>query len=162
LVNLSLANNVLLSGSIVSVLELPELVSLNLSGNALTEGLAFSDNLVEQAKLVTLDLSNNQLSGSIDPLLTLLPSLAFLNLSGNAFSGTIPPEFGQCCTTLMALDLSNNGLTGPIPTMDLMESLVSLRLAGNGLSSSVPSQLLNDLAPLLQELDLSSNKLTGR
>jgi Leucine-rich repeat (LRR) protein len=161
LVNLSLANNVLLSGSIVSVLELPELVSLNLSGNALTEGLAFSDNLVEQAKLATLDLSNNQLSGSIDPLLTLLPSLAFLNLSGNAFSGIIPPGFGQCCTTLMALDLSNNGLTGPIPTMDLMESLVSLRLAGNGLSSSVPSQLLNDLAPLLQELDLSSNKLTG-
>ncbi len=161
LVNLSLANN-LLSGSIVDsgVLELPQLVSLNLSGNAFTGGLYFSVDLVRQAKLLTLDLSKNQLSGAINPLLAELPSLTSLNLASNAFSGSIPPQFGEC-QSLVALDLSNNALSGPIPTMDFMEALASLKLGGNELTGAVPDQFLDDLAPLLQELDLSNNKLSG-
>lgn len=161
LVNLSLANN-LLSGSIIDfgVLELPQLVSLNLSGNAFTGGLYFSVDLVRQAKLVTLDLSKNQLSGAINPLLAELPSLTSLNLASNTFSGSIPPQFGEC-QSLVALDLSNNALSGPIPTMDFMEALASLRLGGNDLTGAVPDQFLDDLAPLLQELDLSNNKLSG-
>jgi len=161
LVNLSLANN-LLSGTIIDsgVLELPQLVSLNLSGNAFTGGLYFSVDLVRQAKLVTLDLSKNQLSGAINPLLAELPSLTSLNLASNAFSGSIPPQFGEC-QSLVALDLSNNALSGPIPTMDFMEALASLKLGGNELTGAVPDQFLDDLAPLLQELDLSNNKLSG-
>ncbi|CAM6040677.1 unnamed protein product [Sphagnum compactum] len=161
LVNLSLANS-LLSGSIIDsgVLELPQLVSLNLSGNAFTGGLYFSVDLVRLAKLVTLDVSKNQLSGAINPLLAELPSLTSLNLASNAFSGSIPPQFGEC-QSLVALDLSNNALSGPIPTMDFMEALASLKLGGNELTGAVPDQFLDDLAPLLQELDLSNNKLSG-
>jgi Leucine-rich repeat (LRR) protein len=109
---------------------------------------------------VTLDLSNNKLSGPIDPLVTQLPSLSCLNLSSNAFSGSIPPQFGNCIS-LVALDLSDNQLSGPIPTLDFMEALVSLNLSGNALTGAVPPQFLDDLAPLLQELDLSNNKLSG-
>jgi Ran GTPase-activating protein (RanGAP) involved in mRNA processing and transport len=161
LVNLSLANNVF-SGSFAFVLQLPELLYLNLSGNAFSEGLNFNNDvdLVKQAKLVTLDLSNNKLSGPIDPLVTQLPSLSCLNLSSNAFSGSIPPQFGNCIS-LVALDLSNNQLSGPIPTLDFMEALVSLNLSGNALTGAVPPQFLDDLAPLIQELDLSNNKLSG-
>jgi len=161
LVNLSLANNVF-SGSFAFVLQLPELLYLNLSSNAFSEGLNFNNdvNLVKQAKLVTLDLSNNKLSGPIDPLVTQLPSLSCLNLSSNAFSGSIPPQFGNCIS-LVALDLSDNQLSGPIPTLDFMEALVSLNLSGNALTGAVPPQFLDDLAPLLQELDLSNNKLSG-
>ncbi|CAK9873990.1 unnamed protein product [Sphagnum jensenii] len=161
LVNLSLANNVF-SGSFANVLQLPQLLYLNLSGNAFSEGLNFNNDvdLVKQAKLVTLDLSNNKLSGPIDPLVTQLPSLSCLNLSSNAFSGSIPPQFGNCIS-LVALDLSDNQLSGPIPTLDFMEALVSLNLSGNALTGAVPPQFLDDLAPLLQELDLSNNKLSG-
>ena len=164
LVNLSLADNQL-TGNVSSVLNLPQLQSLNLSGNQLTGPLQIQPDMA--SKLVVLDLSGNQLSGGIPTNLCHLVNLAHLDLSSNAFDGHIPPEIdgttSGTCTSLKFLDLSRNQLSGPIPTMSLLTSLTTLRLTDNSLTNELPPQLLDDhQTPMLEELDLSRNQLNGK
>lgn len=163
LVNLSLADNQL-TGDVSSVLNLPQVQRLNLSGNQLTGLLQIQPDMA--SKLEVLDLSGNQLSGGIPTNLCHLANLVYLDLSSNAFDGPIPPEFDGTslgtCTSLTVLDLSKNQLSGPIPTMSLLTSLTTLRLTDNSLTNEIPPQLLDDhQTPMLQELDLSRNQLNG-
>lgn len=58
-------------------------------------------------------LANNEFSGKIPSSLTALPRLSELRLDGNKFEGQIP-DFHQ--PSLKRLNVSNNGLKGPIPT----------------------------------------------
>ena len=62
-----------------------------------------------------------------------------LDLSWNGLTGPIPPELGQL-TNLQRLDLSGNGLTGPIPS-ELGQLTNLRRLYDNGLSGPIPSEL---------------------
>lgn len=153
LVNLSLAHNDL-AGDISSILKLPQLVRLFLSGNSFSGAIQ----LGLDSKLMVIDLSDNKFSG---PILPPFPeSLSHVDFSGNAFSGNIHPELGQA-TGLRILDLSRNKLVGSIPAMPLLVSLLTLRLSDNMLTGQIPSELLNEQTPQLQELDLSRNRLTG-
>lgn len=154
LVNLSLAQNDL-TGDIFTIVKLPQLVRLFLSGNSLSGTVQ----LGIYSKLMVIDLSDNKFSG---PILPPFPeSLSHVDFSGNAFSGNIPEELGQA-TGLKTLDLSRNKLEGPIPAMPLVVSLSILRLSDNMLTGQIPSELFNEQTPQLQEVDLSRNRLTGR
>ena len=70
--------------------------------------------------LTTFNISHNGFFGSIPTVLGELGlSLDILDLSDNDLTGTIPSELGQC-TNLQQLALNNNALSGTIPT-ELME-----------------------------------------
>ena len=81
-----------------------------------------------------------------------------LNLSANGLSGPIPPELGNL-SSLTGLDLSANGLSGPIPPgLGNLSSLAGLDLSANDLSGPIPPELGN-LANLVY-LWLTNNDLS--
>ncbi|KAF3772958.1 LRR receptor-like serine/threonine-protein kinase [Nymphaea thermarum] len=107
-----------------------------------------------------------------------LHSLGELDLSSNGFSGTIPPEIGNC-SNLIKLSLSNNRFSGEIPsTIGNLASLNvlnlhsipttvrngkkhnELRISQNFLSGSIPKEV-GELTELQEALDLSENSLSG-
>ncbi|KAF8410195.1 hypothetical protein HHK36_002717 [Tetracentron sinense] len=65
------------------------------------------------SKLHTLDLSNNFLTGEIPISLDHLKSLQYLLLNNNSLSGAFPLSLANM--TQLALNLSYNNLSGPIP-----------------------------------------------
>ena len=78
-----------------------------------------------------------------------------LNLANNNLVGTLPDELGNL-TSLRALTLNENQLTGKIP--DLSASLVYVYLGDNLLTGAIPA--LSGLTRL-QLLSLEQNQLTG-
>ncbi|XP_076941341.1 receptor-like protein EIX2 [Bidens hawaiensis] len=133
-----------------------------------------------------LDLSINSFKGQLPQFFQNMTSLQFLDLSSFAFSpawnfanyiSTVPSLLelllSDCkikethlshtinnfttLSNIQYLDLSDNELTGPIPTFP--GKLIELSLKFNNLSGSIPNSLGN--LRLLQILDLSGNKLTG-
>lgn len=88
-----------------------------------------------------------------------LDVLNVLDLSNNNLSGTIPSCFGNFSSQLMVLDLRRNNFHGSIPT-NFKESnqLKNIALNGNQLQGSVPRTLLN--CQQLEVLDLGNNFLT--
>ena len=82
-----------------------------------------------------------------------------LKLNGQSLAGRVPSGLGSL-TSLRVLDLSDNDLTGTIPTaLDGLINLEELRLNGNGLTGNIPAQLGSLTS--LRVLDLSENNLTG-
>ena len=82
-----------------------------------------------------------------------------LRLSDNGLTGSIPTAFGSL-VTLQWLDLSLNELSGPIPSaLQSLGNLFFLSLSTNELEGSVPAWL-GDMSSLLA-LYLSGNELTG-
>ncbi len=79
-----------------------------------------------------------------------------LDLSSNGLHGPLPDL--SALTNLEWLSLSNNRLTGPVPDLSSLTGLYSLDLSTNKLSGPVP-----DLSALanLEWLSLSNNRLTG-
>ncbi len=79
-----------------------------------------------------------------------------LNLSNNGLHGPLPDL--SALTNLEWLSFSNNRLTGPIPDLSALTGLYSLDLSTNRLSGPVP-----DLSALtnLEWLFLNNNRLTG-
>ena len=80
-----------------------------------------------------------------------------LNLANNNLVGTLPTTLHNL-TALVNLYLTQNQLTGSIPSLSGLTSLVVASMWGNQLSGSIPS--LSGLT-LLQTLYLSDNQLTG-
>ncbi len=82
-----------------------------------------------------------------------------LDLSENGLSGAIPPELGNL-TNLTALNLYPNDLSGDIPSeLGNLTNLEFLDLAGNRLSGTIPSELGN--LTNLRQLSLAGNDLSG-
>eukprot|EP01087_Luapelamoeba_hula_P022424 TRINITY_DN8013_c1_g1_i2.p1 TRINITY_DN8013_c1_g1~~TRINITY_DN8013_c1_g1_i2.p1 ORF type:complete len:484 (-),score=30.18 TRINITY_DN8013_c1_g1_i2:188-1639(-) len=72
-------------------------------------------------------------------------------------SGPIPPEIGQLAQ-LRSIDLANNNLTGPLPSL-VSRSLYSIDMSMNNLTGTIPQSYLKQ--PNIQLLDLGRNQLTG-
>ncbi|WCJ40800.1 Leucine-rich repeat (LRR) family protein [Euphorbia peplus] len=108
-----------------------------------------------------LDISNNLLSGEIpQTIAATMPQLSFFSLSENNLSGGIPSSVCNL-TGLSYVDLSKNQLSGAIPECwQEIEFLNVLDLAYNELSGKIPVSLgsLHNLG----SLHLERNNLEGR
>jgi Leucine-rich repeat (LRR) protein len=91
--------------------------------------------------LQTLNTASNQLTGSV-PNVSNLINLKSLHLYENAFTGTIP-ESVQQLERLEVLFLSSNKFTGTIPKTisRVSRTLKGMYLSDNNLSGSIPTQM---------------------
>ncbi|GKY98972.1 hypothetical protein MPSEU_000852900 [Mayamaea pseudoterrestris] len=109
-------------------------------------------------KITELLLQKNRFFGSLPLELFHLSSLVSLDLSANLFTGSIniPSDIRESLATL--INLSQNSLSGPIPTaLGLMTMLYTLQLNSNRLSGSIPTQLAG--CTRLRFMDLANNPL---
>ena len=132
---------------------LTELVSLNLSGNGLTDlGDGLFGGLTE---LTQLQLQDNNLASLPNLIFNSLERLSNLDLSENRLI-RLPPNIFSRLASLATLNLAGNGLVGlPPGIFDRKILLESLDLSSNALTS-VPLVSLANL-PRLTALDLSFN-----
>ncbi|XP_047954402.1 probable inactive receptor kinase At5g10020 [Salvia hispanica] len=151
---------------------------INLSGNQLTGRLWGADAMKLFRNLKVLDLGENEINGEL-PEFEQLPNLQVLRLGNNQLFGALPTGLLQGATPLVELDLSVNGFSGSIPSIN-STTLVTLNLSSNSISDSLPlslgncevvdlsrNQLSDDISVLrnwgsnLEIVDLSSNGLRG-
>jgi len=135
---------------------LPRLEVLSLSHNQITsEALPKLGLHLLTGSLRELDLTGNQL-GRMEPVLFELGSLEVLRLGSNELRAVRRGQLPR----LRELDLSNNRLK-EVDGLQL-PSLTFLNLAGNRISSCAAVKALSQLAPVLEELWLGGNPVTGR
>lgn len=104
-----------LTGTIPSSLgSLVDLRNLSLANNSLSGPVPRSFKAL--ADLEILDLEGNTLSGTVPSFFGSLANIVYLNLLGNYFSGTVPAALGSLHDTLEVLDMSQNRLTGALPS----------------------------------------------
>jgi len=163
--------------------ELTNLQSLGLGGNALDGTLPST--LSSLTRLQLLGLDRNQLYGNID-VFSEMQGLKAIYVDSNFLTGSISPEWIDSFPLLEELDLSDNVISGILPTSFFdSSSRVNLQvvdLHGNQLVGDIPMPMTDntamqflslhenklenavpDLTKLksLQHLDLSDNRLTG-
>lgn len=142
------------------ITELSDLRGIGL-GNNLLEG-SFPIGMGEMTKLQILATDDNLMTGNID-FITDLTDMRFLYLEDNAFYGTVNSSFVRHTFFLEHLDISNNRLTGSVPShvfrTPLLPRLRVLDLHGNNLGGTLPRLLL--VNRVLQFLSLHNNPLTG-
>ena len=128
-----------------------EFVSLELDNNNLQGTLPYEINLLTTLSTISLQ---NPIDTAVDitgtfPTLTNLTGLLRLDLSGNGLSGPIPETFFAAKTSLLQLSLEGNKLAGSVSSsVSGLTALTDLNLAGNGFTA-IPSQLFQ-----LQQLRL--------
>ncbi|XP_065858780.1 LRR receptor-like serine/threonine-protein kinase ERECTA [Euphorbia lathyris] len=139
------ASNNAFSGLVPSSLP-SSLVQISMRDNSLTGTIP--EDFKNLINLQVVDLSHNKLTGLIPSLLFTHPSLQQLTLSFNSFNSVqspLPTYFSSPATViqneLIALDLSNNGIEGFIPSfLALMPKLSALSLENNKLTGMIPTQ----------------------
>ncbi|TKY63516.1 LRR receptor serine/threonine-protein kinase GSO2 [Spatholobus suberectus] len=184
IVHLDISNNNV-SGSLPEDIGafLPGIIKLNLSMNNFEGSIPTS--IGKMQELSSLDLSHNRFSGELpEQLATGCISLQQLRLSNNLFHGNSPKfstytfltdlflnDNNLNCTLnevlenlngagLMKIDISNNSISGEIPSSIVKLSRVWILLMGNNqLEGEIPSELFT--LTMLFILDLSQNRLSG-
>ncbi|KAF8085554.1 hypothetical protein N665_0663s0001 [Sinapis alba] len=107
-----------------------------------------------------LKLSHNRFSGHVPPRGTNFTSLDVLRMDNNFFTGEIGVGLLSSNATLSILDMSNNLLTGAIPSwISNLSNLEFLLLSDNYLQGTVPPSLGNMSS--VSFLDLSGNLFSG-
>ncbi|KAH7434357.1 hypothetical protein KP509_06G014200 [Ceratopteris richardii] len=106
--------------------------------------------------LVHLLLDNNDLSGELPPELSNISTLLIIQLDNNHFNSSIPSNYSKL-EKLTKLSLRNSNLTGAIPDLSAMSSLGYLDLSNNQLTGHLPS----DISQTVIAIDLSYNQLDG-
>ncbi|KAJ6886662.1 LOW QUALITY PROTEIN: hypothetical protein NC651_027126 [Populus alba x Populus x berolinensis] len=173
------ANN--LHGNIPSIYSKENSLSyLNFNGNQLKGVIPPS--IINCVNLEFLDLGNNMIDDTFPSFLETLPQLEVVVLRSNKLHGSLKgPTVKDSFSKLQIFDLSNNSLSGPLPTeyfnnfkammsvdedMDYMRThnvstsyVYSVTLAWKGSEIEIPPQLV-DLT-FLQVLNLSYNHLEG-
>jgi Leucine-rich repeat (LRR) protein len=136
--------------------ELSDLRVLDLAVNDMEGGLP--SNISTMPVLQTLNLERVGLSGKIDPL-SGIKSLEFLALADNLLTGPITDEFLQSMPDLSDLDLSDNSLSGTLPsTLFDHKSIKVIDLHGNKFKGPLP---YTQLESQVEFLSLSENQLSG-
>uniref|UniRef100_A0A0E0B6J8 Protein kinase domain-containing protein n=1 Tax=Oryza glumipatula TaxID=40148 RepID=A0A0E0B6J8_9ORYZ len=115
----------------------PNVVQLNLRGNAFSGGVPYS--ISQMTDLETLNLGKNQLSGQLTDMFSQLPKLTTMDLSFNSFSGNLPPSF-QYLKNLKTLDVESNQFSGHINVLAKL-SLEDLNVKNNKFTGWIPSKL---------------------
>eukprot|EP01031_Cornospumella_fuschlensis_P024917 gene24917-30103_t len=153
----------------------PNLVELTVGNNRITGTL--SPMLGELQMLYELSVNNNRLRGTIPPELGNLSRITTIDLSHNSFTGSIPAELAAAPLLeqlyvnnnklvgnltslvnpsvqeyLLLIDVSQNLLTGPIPTsVFYLKRISSFAAASNCLTGSLPVEICEarDLSTLV-------------
>ncbi|KAL2454502.1 putative LRR receptor-like serine/threonine-protein kinase [Abeliophyllum distichum] len=148
----------------VSLSNLSNLEFLFIDGNKLTGNMP---SFMNSHKLSKLDISSNHLgSGESTDLifissLTNASNLVELGLSGNNFGGVLPKSFGNLSTKLTGITVSNNELSGSIPSwIEKFENLTNIEMSGNKFTGNIPTEI--GKLKFLQILDLSYNNFSGK
>eukprot|EP00899_Mesostigma_viride_P007704 jgi/Mesvir1/16935/Mv15794-RA.1 len=115
----------------------------------------------------TLDLSNNYISGLLPSKLLNNTYYSNIILKNNLLSGALPqPAFvdGQTSVFLTTLDITDNSISGFLPTMvaarTQVPTLTSLLASSNAISGFINQPFLLG-NPSLQNLMLADNRLSG-
>ncbi|CAA6664485.1 unnamed protein product [Spirodela intermedia] len=151
---------------------------INLSYNELSGGFFTGDSLALFRNLEILDVSDNRLSGELLSF-GLPPNLRVLRARKNQLHGSLPEELLESSLALVELDLSGNGFTGSIFSIN-STSLKILNLSSNSFSGPLPSSIgscstvdlsqniisgdlsyISQWGAMLEHIDLSSNRLSG-
>uniref|UniRef100_A0A2K1R798 Leucine-rich repeat-containing N-terminal plant-type domain-containing protein n=1 Tax=Populus trichocarpa TaxID=3694 RepID=A0A2K1R798_POPTR len=168
-----------LHGNIPSIYsEGNDLRYLNFNGNQLKGVIPPS--IINCVNLEFLDLGNNMIDDTFPSFLETLPKLKVVILRSNKLHGSLKgPTVKDSFSKLQIIDLSNNSLSGPLPTeyfnnfkammsidqdMDYMRTknvsttyVFSVQLAWKGSQTVFPK-----IQIALTTLDLSCNKFTGK
>jgi len=144
----------------------PRLSTLNLACNSIS-ALQVQQGMLRH--LEVLDLSFNGLHGDVLSQLARLPSLVSLNLSSNCISSVPPEEELMGLQALEQLVLDANDLVQFMQwrALDALPRLKKLSLTSNRvkrLKDDAPDTASGTTAsyfPALEELDLSSNEISG-
>lgn len=106
-------------------------------------------------------LSNSPgLAGTLSPAISNLSELTQLVLFTGIVTGPIPSQLGTTLKKLSVISLSNNRLTGSIPTsIFTLPNLHTLDLSHNQLTGTIPGSI-SELSSL-KVVILGSNKLSG-
>lgn len=105
--------------------------------------------------LLRLSLGHNKLEGEIPAVASKMEHLGLLNLNDNKLEGEIPAELGGVQQPLLvAVDLTNNNLSGQLPAKVAHDYVVdgkyhgkvytSFYVAGNRLSGKIPADYFID------------------
>ncbi|KAG2268612.1 hypothetical protein Bca52824_063167 [Brassica carinata] len=106
---------------------------------------------------VQFDLGSNSLHGSLPRWICKRASLIFLDLSNNHLSGSIPSCLMNCTASLGVIILRNNNLSGFLP--DIFTNATKLRsldVSRNQLSGKLPKSLIHCTS--MEYLNLKGNK----
>ncbi|KAL5708213.1 hypothetical protein ACHQM5_019032 [Ranunculus cassubicifolius] len=106
-----------------------KLLELQLGGNYLTGMIPPEIGQITNLQ-IALNLSVNHLHGRLPAELGKLDKLVTLDLSSNQFSGNIPSAFNSM-VSLIEINLSNNLLTGPVPTSPPFQTSSNSSFSGN-------------------------------
>ncbi|KAM0944574.1 putative protein kinase RLK-Pelle-LRR-XI-1 family [Dioscorea sansibarensis] len=121
-------------------------------------GISCSPTAAGTDTVTSINLSYSNLSGPFPEVLCRLDNLTLINLSYNYINSTLPSFLP--CNSLSHLDLSQNVLTGFLPSsLSSLPSLIYLDLFGNNFTGPIPSSF--SLFPSLQILSLTGNLLNG-
>ncbi|KAK8954817.1 Receptor-like protein kinase HSL1 [Platanthera zijinensis] len=110
--------------------------------------------------VIAVRLTNLNLTGPFPADLCRLPTLSFISLSFNYINSSLSSSSLLPCSSLTHLDLSQNLLSGELPSV--LPSLPLLRhldLAANNFSGPIPSSFT--VFPFLEVLSLTANFLNG-
>ncbi|CAK9140569.1 unnamed protein product [Ilex paraguariensis] len=119
------------------------------------------DDLGECKTLLRIRMGQNYLSGPIPNGFLYLPELSLMELQNNYLTGLFEEEKSKVPSNLGQLNLSNNRLSGSLPTsIGNFSGLKILLLSGNQFTGDIPPDI-GRLKSILR-LDMSRNNLTGR
>jgi Leucine-rich repeat (LRR) protein len=138
----------------------PNIQSFTVFSTKLLTGKGFEpDTFKNLGSLRTLYwVSNGRtgLGGGVElPDLSSCPSLQRLDMQNNNFEGSIPSVFPN---NISYIDVSNNKLTGPIPTFNGRSRLSILRLNNNNLTQFDGFRSTNNLT----QVYIQNNQITGK
>nr|GMD66453.1 leucine-rich repeat receptor-like tyrosine-protein kinase PXC3 [Ipomoea batatas] len=153
---LSLAHNKLVGPLPADIGDLINLQVLKLEMNGFVGGIP--DSISKLNKLQRLNMSWNSLTGIIPDSISTLHTLTNLDLRENGLNGSIPNSIGNL-NNLLELQLGNNQLSGFIPEMP-MQLQIALNLSHNLFTGPIPTTLARLTA--LEVLDLSNNTFSGQ
>ncbi|GAA0153989.1 hypothetical protein LIER_12095 [Lithospermum erythrorhizon] len=118
------------------------------------------DSISNLKMLTNMNLRGSRFSGPIPGSIAKLTQLAYLDLSGNQFIGSIPSFSGS--KNLAMIFLHNNKLIGEMPLLlwEGLDGVVEVDLSNNSLTGQIPSSLFS--LPSIEELQLSNNNFSGK